>query len=293
MAPLQRRADRLISRKEGRRAFDDQSEIAFRGFWDVEDRMLTTERAPAVLSPRELVQGNIPLVEHIVNRVAVRFPRGVDRDELVQVAMVGLVEAARRFDASRGFAFSTYAGRRIEGAILDSLRSACWAPRSVRANQRQIDAAERTLQARLQRSASEEELAAELGVEVEQLAAWRASVARGVVVSLDEQRASRSTDSLADTRPSTEDLIERRELRDRVRACIGMLPERHRYVIVGHLLEDRPMHELADQLGVTRSRASQLKSEAINLLRSAVDGRATARTAVDGRAMANRARTVA
>ena len=244
--------------------------------------MLTTERAPAVLSPRELVHGNIPLVEHIVNRVAVRFPRSVDRDELVQVAMVGLVEASRRFDASRGFAFSTYAGRRIEGAILDSLRSACWAPRSVRANQRQIDAAERTLQARLQRSATEEELAAELGVEVEELAAWRASAARGVVVSLDEQRA-RSTDSLADTRPSTEDLIERRELRDRVRACIGTLPERHRYVIVGHLLEDRPMHELADQLGVTRSRASQLKSEAINLLRSAVDGRA----------MTNTARTVA
>jgi RNA polymerase sigma factor for flagellar operon FliA len=238
--------------------------------------MLATGRADEAVASRghepveELVRRNIPLVEHIVSRVVARFPRGIDRDELVQVAMVGLVEAARRFDPSRGVAFSTYAGRRVEGAVLDALRAACWAPRSVRSNQRQIDAAEARLHARLQRRATEEELAAELRLTGDQLAAWRASAAKSALLSLDAQRPTMG-DALADPHPSTEDVVETREMRARVRSCISQLPDRHRYVVVGHLLEDRPMHELADHLGVTRSRASQLKAEAIQLLRSAVD----------------------
>jgi RNA polymerase sigma factor for flagellar operon FliA len=240
--------------------------------------MLAIRRVDEVTASRDLepveklVRRNIPLVEHIVSRVVARFPRGVERDELVQVAMVALVEAARRFDPTRGVAFSTYVGRRVEGAILDSLRASCWAPRSVRTNQRQIDAAETRLHARLQRQATEEELAAELGVQVELLAAWRVSAAKSALVSLDAERSDRVGESLADTRPSIEEQVETRAMRDCVRSCLSLLPDRHRYVVVGHLLEDRPMHELADHLGVTRSRASQLKAEAIQLLRVAVDG---------------------
>jgi RNA polymerase sigma factor for flagellar operon FliA len=214
----------------------------------------------------------VALVEHIVNRLAAGFPRSIDRDELVQVAMVGLVEAARRFDASRGVTFSAFAGRRIEGAILDSIRAASWTPRSVRANQRQIDHAETTLRDRLQRRATEAELAGELGVHVEQLAAWRASVHKGALVSLDADRPDARGDALADPDVDVHELVERREMREHIRRSLSLLPERHRYVVVGHLLEDRPMHELADHLGVTRSRASQLKAEAIRLLRIAVDG---------------------
>jgi RNA polymerase sigma factor for flagellar operon FliA len=234
------------------------------------------------LDPVEaLVRRNLPLVEHIVNRVSARFPRGVDRDELVQVAMVGLVEAARRFDDTRGIAFSTYAGRRVEGAILDALRASCWAPRSVRSHQRRIDAAEVRLHGRLQRQATEEELAAELGVDPRLLAAWRVSAAQSAVLSLDADCAGRAgtaersggfVEAIADPRPSTEDVVETRAMRDRVRSCLSSFPHRHRDVVVGHLIEDRPMHELADQHGVKRSRASQLKAEAIQLLRLAVDG---------------------
>jgi RNA polymerase sigma factor for flagellar operon FliA len=225
-------------------------------------------------SADELVRRNLPLVEHIVSRVSARFPRGVDRDELVQVAMVGLVEAAGRFDPARGIAFSTYAGRRVEGAILDGLRAACWAPRSVRSNQRQIEAAEVRLRERHRRLPTEDELAADLGVPVDQLAMWRASAAKSALLSLDAEFGEAVTggvgETLADPQPSTEDLVENREMRERVRSCLSLLPERHRYVVVGHLLEDRPMHELAGELGVTRSRASQLKTEAIHLLRLAV-----------------------
>ncbi|HEX7096230.1 MAG TPA: sigma-70 family RNA polymerase sigma factor [Acidimicrobiales bacterium] len=226
---------------------------------------------------RELVERNIPLVEHIVNRCAASMPRSVDRDDLVQVAMVGLIEAARRYDPSRGVAFSTYAGRRIEGAIVDMLRSESWAPRSVLSNRRDMEAAAARLCARLRRAATAAELANELGLDVRQLDQWRSTMARGTLVSLDANRPGLVADNLADDRPSTEDLIVRRDLRERVRACLSSLPERHRYVVVGHVLEERPMHELADQLGVTRSRASQLKSEAIHLLRLAIEARSVPR----------------
>jgi len=232
--------------------------------------MLTVRRAGEA-EPRELVERNIPLVEHIVSRLAAGLPRSVDRDDLVQVAMVGLIEAARRYDPSRGIAFSTYAGRRIEGAIIDALRSMSWAPRSVHSNQRELDAAEARLRARLQRSATEAELANELGLDVRELAAWRASMVRSALISLDEARPGGVGDAIVDDQPSTEDVVEWREMRDRVRACLSLLPDRHRYVVVGHVLEERPMHELADRLGVTRSRASQLKAEAIHLLRLAID----------------------
>jgi RNA polymerase sigma factor for flagellar operon FliA len=231
------------------------------------------ESAREDMSPaaRDLVQRNFALVEHIVSRVLMRFPRGADRDELAQVAMLGLIEAARRFDPDRGIAFSTFAGPRIEGSILDAVRQMSWAPRSVRANQREIDAAEARLRARLRRNATEVELAGELGLDVDQLAMRRALVAKGAVVSLDEGLSTSIGDTIADTRPSTEDVVERREMHARIRACLSLLSDRHRYVVVGHLLEDRPMHDLARDLGVTRSRVSQLKSEAIDMLRIAME----------------------
>ena len=107
-------------------------------------------------------------------------------------------------------------------------------------------------------------------------------MANSAVVSLDAERAERESATLVDTRPSIEDQVESRAMRDRVRSCLSLLPDRHRYVVVGHLIEDRPMHELADHLGVTRSRASQPKAEAIQLLRVAVDAQ-----------VSNSARTVA
>jgi RNA polymerase sigma factor (sigma-70 family) len=101
------------------------------------------------------------------------------------------------------------------------------------------------------------------------------SAAKSALLSLDAEvpgsvsgDAGDFGDTVADLQPSTEDLVESREMHDRVRSCLSRLPERHRYVVVGHLLEDRPMHELADHLGVTRSRASQLKAEAIHLCAS-------------------------
>jgi RNA polymerase sigma factor for flagellar operon FliA len=91
---------------------------------------------------RETVLANVPLVEHIVNRIAANLPASHSRDDLVQTGILGLIAATVRYDPSLGAAFSTFAGRRIEGAVIDLLRRADWAPRSVRAMERRLSAAE-------------------------------------------------------------------------------------------------------------------------------------------------------
>src|SRR5207344_1185128 len=112
---------------------------------------------------RTLVEANLTLVEQIVVQVAVNFPRHVDRGELVRAGVLGLVEAANRFDPTKGVPFDKFAARRIRGAILDAVRSADWAPRSVRALARQAASGEQRLASRLGRMPSMEELAQEVG----------------------------------------------------------------------------------------------------------------------------------
>ena len=155
-----------------------------------QDRQSTTrgaaKSAPNAGGPggpdRSLVEANLTLVEQIVVQVAVNFPRHVDRGELVRAGVLGLVEAANRFDPSKGVPFDKFAARRIRGAILDAVRSADWAPRSVRALARQADSAEQRLASRLGRMPSMEELAREVGATPADLAALRDRVFRSVVL---------------------------------------------------------------------------------------------------------------
>ena len=111
---------------------------------------------PADLS--EMVEANLPLVKHIVFQVAVHFPRHVDRDELARAGALGLVEAARRYDEARGVPFDRFAAQRIRGAILDAVRAADWAPRSVRTLARKLEGVEQRLATELGRVPSKEEI---------------------------------------------------------------------------------------------------------------------------------------
>ena len=111
-----------------------------------------------------LIEEHLPLVRHIVFQVAVHFPRHVDRDELARAGALGLVEAARRYDEARGVPFDRFAAQRIRGAILDAVRAADWAPRSVRTLARKLEAAEQRLATELGRVPSLKEMADELGI---------------------------------------------------------------------------------------------------------------------------------
>src|SRR4051795_4265285 len=128
----------------------------------------------------ELIEQHLPLVNHVVLQVAVRFPRYVDRNELARAGALGLVEAAQRFDVSRGVPFDRFAARRIRGAILDSVRAADWAPRSVRTLGRKLEAIEQQLAADGSEPTSGG-IAAALGLSERELHRLRDRVFRSVV----------------------------------------------------------------------------------------------------------------
>jgi RNA polymerase sigma factor for flagellar operon FliA len=231
------------------------------------------------------VEAHLPLVKHIVFQVAVHFPRHVDRDELARAGAVGLVEAARRYDPSRGVPFERYVAQRIRGAILDAVRAADWAPRSVRNLARRLELTEQRLASELGRVPSSMEVAEALDLDPRELARLQGRIFRSVVLALEHEVHSEVEEGLtlvdvlsdpAALEPSEE--LEHRELLAYLRDAVTLLPERHRLVVVGYFLEGRTSHELADFLGVTESRISQLRSESLEMLRDAIDaqyGRAT------------------
>ena len=222
------------------------------------------------------VERFLPLVEQVVVQTAVNFPRHVDRGELVRAGVLGLVEAAHRFDDARGVPFERFAAQRIRGAVLDAVRAADWAPRSVRSMSRRVDMVEQELANRLARTPTTEELANSLGCSTTDLASFRDRVFRSVVLALDQKVAGESEDvSFADglcdrTMLEPVEELEQRELKSYLRDAVSLLPERHRTVIVGYFLEDKTSESLARFLGVTESRVSQLRSEALVMLRDGI-----------------------
>jgi RNA polymerase sigma factor for flagellar operon FliA len=219
----------------------------------------------------------LPLVRHIVFQVAVHFPRHVDREELARAGTLGLVEAAQRYDESRGVPFQRFAAQRIRGAILDAVRATDWAPRSVRTLARTLESTNARLVTDLGRRPTTDEVAEAMSTTPEQLRRLQDRIHRSVVLALDHRVTDAEEEStlgelvmdVANPEPSVE--LEARELRSYVRDAVRLLPERHRLVVIGYFLENRTSAELARFLGVTESRVSQLRSEALRLLRDAIE----------------------
>lgn len=225
---------------------------------------------------QRLIEQHLPLVRHVVFQVAVNFPRHVDREELATAGALGLVEAARRYDAERGVPFDRFAAQRIRGAILDAVRSADWAPRSVRNLARRLESIEQRLASSLGRMPTAEETAEALGVSQEELRRLQDKMFRSVVLAL-EYDVNDGEEDLTLVEVLTDDAnlepceeLENRELHAYLRDAVHLLPERHRLVVVGYFLEGRKSQELADFLGVTESRISQLRSEALEMLREGI-----------------------
>lgn len=224
------------------------------------------------------IEANLPLVKHVVYQVAVHFPRHVDREELARAGALGLVEAARRYDESRGVPFERFAAQRIRGAILDSVRAADWAPRSVRLLARRLESAEQQLASELGRLPEIDETAKALGVSKDELARLRDRLFRSVVLALDHETSADTDEDLTlvdilsdDNAVEPSEELETRELHNYLRDAVKLLPERQRLVIVGYFLEGKTSKELARFLGVTESRVSQLRSEALRNLKLGIE----------------------
>ncbi len=227
------------------------------------------------------------LVEHLVNRLIRVLPNRLDRNDLVQAGMVGMIEAVRRFDPDRGVAFSTFAGRRIEGSIRDSVRRADWLPRALRTEARRVATVEGAMTSDAGRRPTSDELADRAGVQADRVEELRIATRAAEIRSLDwTSRSSESNSTLRDNLPSTnasnDSILEERELVAYLRDGIRVLPEKHRLVIIAYFLEQKQMGEIAEFLGVTQSRVSQIKEEAVQLLRHGIRSQYAEVEAPDG-----------
>ncbi len=228
-------------------------------------------RSPAVVDA--LVTEHLPLAAFAVNAVAARIslPAHVSRDDLLSCAHVALVEVARRFDPSAGASFATYALARLQGAVLDELRSGDWASRSVRAAARRSDAAADALTVSLGRPPTREELAASLGVPRTELDNLQVDVHRAVMVSIDAESGTDGTSlDLPDTGESPERALLRTERARHLHDAIRALPDRLDEVIERNFFGDESLTDIAHDLEVTLSRVSQMRARALTLLHAAM-----------------------
>lgn len=215
-----------------------------------------------------LVEGNLAIVGYVVSEALRRVPSHVQREELASAGAVALVLASRSFDPSLGVPFSRYATTRVRGAIVDELRSMDWASRGARQRVRRLTDMSDQLTGVLGRVPTHEELAEALGVELAEVRAVRLDAQRHVV-SIDAEDSPGVT--VADADPGPEQRLLATERLRYLDAAVAELPERLRQVVVELFHRDTPVAELAAQLGVTQSRISQLRSQAMEMLRDAMN----------------------
>lgn len=220
-----------------------------------------------------LVVAHIGLVKALAQRLARRLPSQVEVADLISIGVLGLVEAAGRYQPATGVPFDAFARRRVQGAMLDALRDLDWAPRSLRKLRRHVDSTVAQLRSQLGREPSEAELARALEMTDKQFDAAMEqlrSLEVAMIRPLDDAGPDRQPllDVCIDPEEGPEVRLERRELRRLLAAAIMKLPERERQVLALYYEEELTMAEIGEVLGVCESRVSQLRSLAISRLRT-------------------------
>jgi RNA polymerase sigma factor FliA len=234
--------------------------------------------------PQDRVMGNLAFVESVARRVAASMPHTIDLGDLVQDGMLGLIDAANRFDEARGIKFETFAERRVRGAMIDALRREAW-PRGVRRQRRELEAAREALRRELGAEPSLADLAARVGTDEQRLG--RTIVRITTIESTSALSAPETPieSALPDVclppeQPAPDRVYESSETRERVRRAIASLPARERRVIALYYYRDVTMKQIGAEIGVNESRVSQLHARAIQRLKKALDlPAATAATA--------------
>jgi RNA polymerase sigma factor for flagellar operon FliA len=221
-------------------------------------------------SPDELITAHVDLVRRIAHHLIARLPASVQVDDLIQSGMIGLIEAARQFQDGQGATFATYAGIRIRGAMIDELRRADWAPRSVHRNSRRIAEAIQSIEAREGRSARDREIAAELEISLEDFHAMLQDNAGVQLLGLDELFGADSDPDrrLPATGSTPSEQLERDAFRDALSEALAGLPEKERLVLALYYNEELNLREIGAVLGITESRVCQIRSQSVHRLRA-------------------------
>ncbi len=212
-----------------------------------------------------------PMVKRMAHHLMARLPANVQLNDLIQSGMVGLLESARKYDASKGASFETYAGIRIRGAMLDDVRKEDWAPRSVHRNARRISEAIKTVEARTGRDAHDNEVAREMGISLDEYYSHLQDSAGTRLFSFDE--VHESGEELNEKRSGFADIgpmenVQRDAFRSSLAEAISTLPERESLVLALYYREELNLKEIGAVIGVSESRVSQIHSQAALRLRA-------------------------
>lgn len=229
----------------------------------------------ALASRDELIVSHLPLVKYLVKRIAANLPSYLDEDDLISVAVIGLITSAERFEPSRGIRFKTFAEQRIKGTIYDELRAQDWFSRSVREKYKRLEREMTSLSHKLGRDPVSEEIAGALNMELEEYFQMLGEVHSYAFMSLDEswQDDEGNTVSLLDmledtTAGNPQNQLIKRQVVESLGVAIDLLPEKEKLVITLYYYEELNLKEIGEIIGLTESRVSQLHSQAILRLRS-------------------------
>jgi RNA polymerase sigma factor FliA len=217
-----------------------------------------------------------PLVKYVAGKVAMGMPNNIEFDDLVGYGVFGLLDAIDKFDPTREIKFKTYAVTRIRGAIYDELRSIDWVPRSVRQKAKELELIMVKLESQTGRTASDEELAKELNMTVEDFHSMLLKISSTSLISMndpwylgeesDKVSIMETIESPNSLNPDT--MIEKQEVVKLIEKTIEELPEKEKKVLILYYYEGLTLKEIGDVLDVTESRVSQLHTKAIIRLRS-------------------------
>ena len=245
-------------------------------------RIASNLKTKAMYTPNGLTEKEECLKEyaHLVKRIAhhmmLKLPGSVEVDDLIQAGMMGLLDAASRYDELRGAQFETYAAQRIRGAMLDELRGADWLPRSMRRDMRRIETAVSRLQQKLGKAPTESEIARELGVSLPEYQQM-VQEARGAQLLYYEDFHAEEGDDFFDRLEFNDDsnpldLLQDVRFREALVHAIDRLPERERLLMGMHYEQDMNLREIGEVMGVSESRVCQLHSQAVARLRASMKG---------------------
>lgn len=228
----------------------------------------------AAANPSPRIVAGLPFVEALARRMASSMPHSIDIGDLVQDGVIGLIDAANRFDEDRGIKFETFAERRVRGAMIDALRKDAW-PRGVRRQRRELEAARETLRRELGCEPSLADLAAKVGSDEKRLSRTIVRIntieSTSPLANADHTVEANLPAALLPSEPERPDAAyERSQVEGRVKAAIESLPRREQTVIGLYYYGEVTMKQIGHEIGVNESRVSQLHARAIRRLRDAL-----------------------
>ena len=217
---------------------------------------------------RALIESYLPLVDVVVNRLAIGLPRNVSKEELESHGVLGLIDAVEKFDPDRGLQFETYASWRIRGAVIDGLRQGDWVPRSLREKAKKIEDAYQHLEQQYLRSVTDAEISRYLKITEEEFHQILQEIAVTTVCSLEdpikeEESETRMSTLVDENAKNPEQAVNEQYLKEALASAIDKLTEKERMVVSLYYYEDLSLSEIAEVMSLTPSRISQLHSKAI------------------------------